>query len=61
MVQKIHLNNLLDDVLLANALRIFKICLLVNNDLCGKFDSSLESPTMLGDNLNTSSLSFFYR
>ena len=42
------------DELLANALRIFKTCLLVNNNLCGKLDSSLDWPIILGDNLNTS-------
>ena len=47
------------DELLANVLRIFKTCLLGDNDLCGKLDSSLESPIVLGDNLNNSSLSFF--
>ena len=31
----------------------------VNNNSCGKLASLLESPIMLGDNLNTTSVSFF--
>ena len=45
--------------LLANALRILETCQSVNNNLCGKLLLSLESPTMLGDNLITTSFSFF--
>ena len=47
------------DELLVNALRILEIYLSVNNNSCGKLPLSLESPIMLGDNLITTSFSFF--
>ena len=47
------------DELLAKALRKVETCLSVNNNSCGKLASSLESPIMLGDNLNITSVSFF--
>ena len=34
-------------------------CLSANNNSCGKLPLSLESPIMLGDNLITTSFSFF--
>ena len=42
-----------------NALRILENCLSVSNNSCGKLVLSLESPTMLEDNLITTSFSFF--
>ena len=47
------------DELFEKALRILEICLSVNNNSCGKLALSLDSPIMLGDNLNTTSISFF--
>ena len=47
------------DELLANALRILETYLFVSNNSCGKLPLSLETPTMLGDNLITTSCSFF--
>ena len=47
------------DELLANALRILETCLPVSNNSCGKLVLSSESPIMLGDNLITTSFSFF--
>ena len=42
------------------ALRSFKTCVLVNNNLCGKFVSSLESQTTkLHQNLGVTSVPFF--
>ena len=38
-------NFILADELLAKALKGLEICVLVNNNLCGKLFSSLESPT----------------
>ena len=38
-------NFILADELFANALWIFETCVLVNNNLCSKLVSSLESPT----------------
>ena len=46
------------DELFAKALRIFAICLLVNNSLGGKLISL--SPIILDDNLKANSVSFFY-
>ena len=43
--------------LLEKVLLILETCLSVNNNSCGTL--SLESPIMLGDNLNTTSISFF--
>ena len=37
---------ILADELFAKALQVLEICLLVNNNLCGKLVSSLESPTI---------------
>ena len=47
------------DELFEKALRMLKTCLSVNNNSWGKFALSSESPIMLGDNLNTTSVSFF--
>ena len=47
------------DELLENALRILETCLFVSNNSCGKLPLSLESPIILGDNLITTSVSFF--
>ena len=47
------------DELLANALQILETCLSVKNNSCGKLVLSSESPIMLGDNLITTSFSFF--
>ena len=52
-------NLILADESFEKALRILEICLSVNNSSCGKLASSLESPIILGDNLNTTSFSFF--
>ena len=38
---------------------ILETCLSVSNNSCRKLASSLESPIMLGDNLITTSVSFF--
>ena len=38
---------------------MLETCLSVNNNSCGEWASSLESPISLGDNLNTTSVSFF--
>ena len=43
----------------AKALWIFETYLSVNNNLWGKLFSSLESPIIFGDNLKTTSVSFF--
>ena len=43
----------------AKALWIFKTCLSFNNNLWGKFVSSLESPITFDVNLKTTSVSFF--
>ena len=50
---------ILADELFEKALRILEICLSVNNNSCEKLALSLDSPIMLGDNLNTTSISFF--
>ena len=52
-------NLILADELFEKALRILETCLSVNNNSCEKLLSSLESPFMFGDNLNTTSVSFF--
>ena len=45
------------DELFAKDLQRFETCLLVNNNLCGKFVSLL--PIIFDDNLNNTSVSFF--
>ena len=45
--------------LLEKDLQILETCLSVNNNLCGKLVLSLDSPIMLGDNLNITSVSFY--
>ena len=49
---------ILTDELFATALQRFASCVLVNNNLCGKLVSSSELPIILGDNLETTSVSF---
>ena len=46
------------DVWLSNAFLRLKFCLLVNNNLLGKLVSSSELPTILDDNLKTTSVPF---
>ena len=43
----------------AKVLRSFEICLLVNNNLCGKLFSSLELPTMFDGSFKVTSIPFF--
>ena len=53
MVLKVYLeillivfdNSILAEELFTKALQTFETCVLVNNNLCGKLFSSLESPT----------------
>ena len=40
-------------------LRNIEICILVNNNVCGKLFSLLESPTTFDENLNVTSVPFF--
>ena len=47
------------DELFEKALEILETFLSVNNDSCRKLASSLEPLIMLGENLNTTSVSFF--
>ena len=43
----------------AKVLRNIEICVLVNNNVCGKLFSSLESPTTFDENLKVTSVPFF--
>ena len=43
----------------AKALRNFETCVLVNNNLCGKLFSSLESPTIFDERFKVTSVPFF--
>ena len=52
-------NGVLVDELSAKALRSLKTCVLVNNNLCGKLFSSLESPTTLDEISKVASVPFF--
>ena len=50
---------LLAEELFAYALRSFETCVLVNNNLCRKLFSSLESPTTSDESFHVTSLPFF--
>ena len=50
---------ILTDELLAKALQIFETCVLVNNNLCGKLDSSLKSPITFDERFEVTSVAFF--
>ena len=52
-------NFILADELFAKTLRPLKDCLSVNNNLCGKLFSSLESPVTFDERFKVNSLSFF--
>ena len=52
---------ILADEPFAKALRIFEICVLVNNNLWGKLFSSLESPTTLNERFNNFGSIFYGR
>ena len=52
-------NFILADEPFAKALRIFEICVLVNNNLWGKLFSSLESPTIFDERFKVTSVPFF--
>ena len=45
--------------LFAKALRSFKTCVLVNNSICGKLFSSLESSTTFDESFKVTSVLFF--
>ena len=53
-------NFILADELFTKALRKFKTCALVNNNLCGKLVSLLESPTNLMKDLRYFSTIFYF-
>ena len=48
------------DELFAKTLRRFAVCLLVNNNSCGKLVSSLKLAMVFDNNLKTNSVFFFY-
>ena len=50
---------MLTDELLEKDLWIVETCLSVNNNSCGKLVLPLDSPNILGDNHNTTSVFFF--
>ena len=50
---------ILAEELFTKALRGFETCVLVNNNLCGKLFSSLESPTTIDESFKVTSVSFF--
>ena len=52
-------NFMLTDEPFENALRSFETCVLVNNNLCGKLISSLESPTTFDGRCKVTLVSFF--
>ena len=52
-------NFILAEELFSKALRSFEICVLVNNKLCGKSFSSLESPTTFEEIFKVTSVLFF--
>ena len=52
-------NYILADKPSEKALRGFETCVLVNNDLCGKLVSSLESPTTFDEIFNVTSVPSF--
>ena len=52
-------NFILADEPFAKALRSFETCVLVNNNLCGKFFSSLESLTTFDEVFKVTSVPFF--
>ena len=47
------------DELFAKTLRSFEVCVLVNNSLCGKLFSSLESPATFDERFKVNLVSFF--
>ena len=52
-------NFILAEELFANALRSFETCVLVNNNLCRTFFSSLDSPTTFDEIIKVTSVPFF--
>ena len=50
---------MLADKLFAKALRRLETCLSVNNNLCGKLISSLESPVTFDERFKATSVIFF--
>ena len=48
------------DELLGNVLQRLSICLLINNNSCGKLVLSSQLPIIFDDNLKTTSVLFFY-
>ena len=48
-------NFILAEQLFAKAFQSFATCVLVNNNLCGKITSSLESPTILDERFTVTS------
>ena len=50
-MQPVFENFILADESFPKALRIFETCVLVNNNLCRKLFSSLESPTTFNERL----------
>ena len=56
-------NGVFDDFILSDepigkALRSFEICVVVNNNLCGKLFSSLKSPTIFDERFKNTLVSF---
>ena len=54
-------NFILAEELFAKALRSFETCVLVNNNLCGKLFSSLESPTIFYERFHYFVSIFYWR
>ena len=52
-------NFILVEELFARTLRIFETCVLVNNNLCRKFFSSLKSPVTFDEIFKVTSVPFF--
>ena len=52
-------NFILTDALFAKALRSLKTCVLVNNNFCGKWVSSLKLPITFDERLKVTSVPFF--
>ena len=52
-------NFILAEVLFVKALQSFETCVLVNNNLCRKLFSSLESPTTFDESFKVTSVPFF--
>ena len=52
-------NFILAEELFSKALRSFDICVLVNNNLCGKLFCPLESPTKFNESFKVTLVPFF--